>query len=291
MREERVWLALEVRTAASAAEAVEFALGELEALGTYYGLRAKPEDEAVVVTGYFHERIPDEIVLGRLNESLKIYGFEPEAVSGTDWKTVEDRDWMAEWKKQWKPTVTEKFVVAPPWDEGVYEGKFIIRIEPGMAFGTGTHETTRLCLREIERRFEPGMSFLDVGTGTGILAIAAALVSGDASRIAGCDTDADALEIAVENAGSNGVGGIELRIGPIDADTPAADFVCANLTAGAILPILPLLVEKANSILVLSGVLVEQKDKVGAELSRLGYPGPRIETDGEWISLTVLKKP
>jgi ribosomal protein L11 methyltransferase len=291
MQEDKQWLALEVRTAAEAVEAVEFALGEMDALGTYYGLPAKPDSEAVTVSGYFLDRLPDSLVSEKIGEALNIYGFDPASVSGIIWKTVENRDWLAEWKEHWEPTFTDRFVVAPPWKDVDAEGRAVIVIEPGMAFGTGTHETTRLCLREIENHFVPGMSVLDVGTGTGILAIAAAIVSGGKSRIAACDVDDEAVAIAVDNARINDVAGIEFSTGSIGEETASADLVCANLTAGVIMPILPLLVEKTDRILILSGILVEQEEKVTAELARLGCPAPTIRTDGEWVSITVEKVP
>ena len=110
-------------------------------------------------------------------------------------RAVADRDWLEEWRKSWQPVETGRFIVAPPWSELDHShNRIVIRIEPGMAFGTGTHETTRLCLAAIERYFS-GNSFLDVGTGTGVLAIAAAKLSPEAT-ITACDIDEAAIEIA-----------------------------------------------------------------------------------------------
>ena len=125
-------------------------------------------------------------------------------------------------------------MIAPPWSNlPETHDRIVIRIEPGMAFGTGTHETTRLCLQAIEKHFAGG-SFLDVGTGTGILAIAAAKLFPE-SRIDACDTDEMAITIARENADANGVSNqIDFRVGSIDDSTASADLVCANLTADVI---------------------------------------------------------
>src|SRR2546423_12368035 len=113
-------------------------------------------------------------------------------------REVEERDWRAEWKKGWRAVEVGRFVVAPPWSEVPDdEGRIVIRVEPGMAFGTGTHETTRLCLAAIEKYFRGG-SFLDVGTGTGILAIAAAKLFTQA-RIEACANDGGAVAIARAN--------------------------------------------------------------------------------------------
>jgi len=279
---------IKVTVETEAAEAVEFALNELGAEGTSYSVLAKPDKPFVVVTGYFESAADLVSVEAKVTEALEIYGFGSEVLSGIESDSIVDQDWLAEWKKHWKPTITEKFVVAPPWDGEDYEGKIIVRIEPGMAFGTGTHETTRLCLGEIERRFSPGMSFLDVGTGTGILAIAADMVSGGGSVVSACDTDEDAVAIAVENARLNGTEGIEFRVGSISPETPAADFVCANLTTDTIKPILELLAGKARQVLVLSGVLEERKGEIVDGLEALGLR-PDVRVDGEWVSLTVEK--
>jgi ribosomal protein L11 methyltransferase len=203
-------------------------------------------------------------------------------------REVVDQDWLGEWKKSWQPVaVGERFIVAPPWSENLdKQNRIVIRIEPGMAFGTGTHETTRLCLRAIEKYFA-GKSFLDVGTGTGILAIAAAKLFPDA-RVEACDTDADAIAIARENAQLNRVEKIDFRIGTIEETTASADFVCANLTADVIEPILPLLVSGTCGRLVLSGILDTQTAAILERLSECGVTEPsEILQDGEWVAVIV----
>ena len=123
-------------------------------------------------------------------------------------REVAERDWLEEWKQNWQPVEIGRFIIAPPWSNlDEMHDRLIIRIEPGMAFGTGTHETTRLCLDAIQKHFAGG-SFLDVGTGTGILAIAAAKLFPEA-HIEACDTDETAIEIARENAAANGVAGAD----------------------------------------------------------------------------------
>jgi ribosomal protein L11 methyltransferase len=185
--------------------------------------------------------------------------------------------------------VGQKFLIAPPWSEIADDrGRLLIRIEPGMAFGTGTHETTRLCLAAIEKYFDGG-SFLDVGTGTGILAIAAALLKPQA-RIEACDTDADAVRIARENARLNGVGdSINFRVGSIaETATASADLVCANLTADVIVPLLPALLAATCGRLILSGVLETQAEWVTERLRELGVNNPcEVASDGEWVAIIV----
>ena len=155
-----------------------------------------------------------------------------------------------------------------------------------MAFGTGTHETTRLCLKAIEKHFRGG-SFLDAGTGTGILSIAAARMFPDA-RVEACDTDAEAIEIAKENARLNGVADqITFRVGTVDEQTQSADLVCANLTAPVIVELLPALLGATCGRLVLSGILDSQIELVESRLLELGATTFQIDQDGEWIALVI----
>jgi ribosomal protein L11 methyltransferase len=148
-------------------------------------------------------------------------------------------------------------------------------------------------LQAIEENYEPEMSFFDVGTGTGVLAMAAAKLKGERRRAKGenilaCDTDVDSVKIAAENAEINGVADkIEFYIGSIKPETPQFDFVAANLTADVIVPLLPLLVEKAAKTLALSGILREQQDWVTGELNKLQVSNFKIQVQGEWISIVI----
>ena len=293
MNKKKIWHALEVTARAEAAEAIEFALDEFAAIGTEISQFDKKNTPDVIVIGYFEEK-PDKKSLGeKLIEALRIYDLAPDAIKKSVWREIENQDWLAEWKKHWRPTETAKFIVAAPWAELAATDKIVIRIEPSMAFGTGTHETTRLCLKAIEENFQAGESFFDVGTGTGILAIAAAkinLPNEKGGTIRACDTDADSIRIAAENAAMNRVENrLEIYVGSIVENSAAADFVCANLTADVIAPILPLLVEKTRRMLILSGILVEQKELILNELKKQKIENPHIETDGEWISVAVEK--
>ena len=289
MNKQTKWYALEVTASSEAAEAVEFGLNELDALGTEINNLGKEKTEKLTVVGYFNEPFADQIWRKTLLEAVQIYGFSADAIEKAEWREIENQDWLAEWKKHWRPTETARFIIAPTWETIEAGDRIVIRIEPSMAFGTGTHETTRLCLRAIEENYDPAMTFLDVGTGTGILAIAVAKlqITNYKLQIVGCDTDEHSIQIAKENAELNAAPEIEFYVGSISNETPAFDFVCANLTADVILPILPLLVEKSKKFLVLSGILKEQERQVTDELDKLNTPGYRIETDGEWISIQL----
>ncbi|HEU4432523.1 MAG TPA: 50S ribosomal protein L11 methyltransferase [Pyrinomonadaceae bacterium] len=272
-----VWHELEIDLEPAAREAVEYALMEAGALGTVTA------DEADKVTGYFAD-VPDrELIRSELLEALRIYQMPSSSVRDMNLREVEDRDWLAEWKKSWQPVQVGRFVIAPPWTEiNDAPDRIVIRIEPGMAFGTGTHETTRLCLDAIDKHFAGG-SFLDVGTGTGILAIAAAKMFPGA-RIDACDTDPHAIEIARDNARANGVGDqIEFRVGSVEETTPSADLVCANLTADVILQIMPALISVTCGKLILCGILETQIEQILGVL----HDEVEITQDGEWVAIVV----
>lgn len=286
------WFALDIEVSSAASEAVEFALNELDALGTEINNLGLKPGETMHVIGYFNELPEEQTVQSQLSEALRIYGFAPDAARSIDTRKIGDVDWLFEWKKHWKPTETAQFIIAPTWENVENTNKIVIRIEPSMAFGTGTHNTTQLCLKAIEDNFEPEMSFFDVGTGTGILAVGAAkkvAIAKVKGKIVGCDTDENSIKIAHENAELNETENIEFYVGSISSETPNYDFVCANLTIDVIIPILPLLLEKSNNILVLSGILKEQEYLIVQELSKNGIENPQIETSGEWISVIVKK--
>jgi ribosomal protein L11 methyltransferase len=221
-----------------------------------------------------------------LADALRVYDLPSSSVRKMNIREVADEDWLGEWKKSWQPVeVGQRFIIAPPCTEIPAEhDRIVIRFEPGMAFGTGTHETTRLCLGAIEKYFTGG-SFLDVGTGTGILAIAAAKLFREA-RVEACDTDAEAITIARQNAILNAAEQIAFRVGTVEEATASADLVCANLTADVIVRLLPSLVSVTCGRLILSGILDTQLQMVVASLSVAGVPNPlEIMQDGEWIAI------
>jgi len=278
------WCAIDAIAIRDACEAIEYGLMEAGALGTETN---EADSAKVIVSGYFDSNPEIDSVRAALLDALRIYNCVPASLIDLKVREVADRDWLAEWKKDWQPVEVGRFIIAPPWSEVTGAGGLIvIRIEPGMAFGTGTHETTRLCLKAIEKYFRGG-SFLDVGTGTGILAIAAAKMFPDA-RVEAYDTDTDAIEIARENARLNGVGDhIDFRAGSVDEQTQSADLVCANLTAPAIVDLLPSLLGATCGRLVLSGILDSQLELVQARLLELGAASSETGDDGEWVALVV----
>jgi len=286
-----VWYVAEAIIAGDASEAAGYGLIEAGALGT----ETSDVETNVIVRGYFETSPGIAIVRAALADALRIYNLAETSIIDLKVCEIADRDWLAEWKKDWQPVEVGRFIIAPPWSEvteplavasGYKEDRIVIRIEPGMAFGTGTHETTRMCLKAIEKQFR-GRSFLDVGTGTGILAMAAAKMFPDA-RVEACDTDREAIGIATENARLNGVAEqINFRVGTVDEQTSSADLVCANLTAPVIVDLLPSLLGATCGRLVLSGILDSQIELVQSRLLELGAAKFEIEQDGEWIALVV----
>ena len=286
----KIWRAFEVSTLRDAREAIEYGLMEAGALGT----ETRETNGTVSITGYFGGQPGKSEIRAALLDALRIYGAPAASLIDLRAHEVPDRDWLAEWKKDWQPVEVGRFIIAPPWIEseppavagGPTRDRITIRINPGMAFGTGTHETTRLCLKAIEKHFRGG-SFLDVGTGTGILAIAAARMFPQA-RIEGCDTDSEAIEIAKENAHLNDAAEhIAFSIGSVDEQTASASLVCANLTAPVIVELLPSLLAATCGRLVLCGILDSQIELVQERLRDLGAEALEIDQEGEWVAIVV----
>lgn len=284
---DKKWFAVDVVVTPEGVLAVETAFDILEALGTETSsLRKKPGDD-ITVTGFFDKPIDTVVVRNVAESTLNNFDIDVEAIRSITPRVVVEEDWLTEWKRHWQPTEIGKFIIAPPWSD-VDSDKIVIRIEPNMAFGTGTHETTQLCLKAIGENYSPDFSMLDVGTGTGILAIAAAKLGG--RHIFACDTDVDSVTIARENAVLNDVTSqIQFAAGPIDNQTPQFDLVCANLTLDVIQPILGQLLDKTKNWLLLSGILAVQETDIRDELSKFQISKFNLEISGEWISVLINK--
>jgi ribosomal protein L11 methyltransferase len=286
--EPKTWYAVDIVADPNAGDAIEFALNELDCLGIEIDSLRKKKDEPQMVTGFFAE-LPGAVEIAEaIEDSLRIHGLDSSVIESFETRVVKETDWLAEWKKHWKPTEIGRFIIAPPWEDVAETDKIVIKIEPNMAFGTGTHDTTKLCLKAIGENYQTGQTVLDVGTGTGILAIAAAKMG--AKTLFACDTDEDSIKIARENAILNDVDWIEFADGPLADDAPVYDFVFANLTVDVIVPILKLLLAKTGSILLLSGILAEQQPIITTALEESQISNFKFETSGEWISVLVDKK-
>lgn len=175
----------------------------------------------------------------------------------------ETEDWSKKWKEQWDVThVTNKIAVVPDWIE--YQPKddeVIIKLEPGCAFGTGTHQTTQLCMKVLEKYMKKGDRVADIGMGSGILSILAKKLG--ASYVYGCDNDDTVIEVAKENARKNGVE-CEFELGTADKVHDKFDFVCANILHFVLAEIMGDLknLMKTGALMSLSGILDEKKQMV-----------------------------
>lgn len=203
-------------------------------------------------------------------------------------RTIEPENWNALWEASVTPVEAGPFVVHPPWTTPG-QGRIAIGIEPKMSFGTGHHETTRLMLGAIARHVRKGMSVLDAGTGTGVLAIAALRIG--ASFAEAFDVEPWAVENAVENAGRNGVADrMTVRQGGLDA-APAGPFdaVLANINRNVLLDMLPGLRARlaADGVIALAGVLLQDREVMLGALESVGLALLEEETEGDWLALVA----
>lgn len=283
--DKKLWFAVDIETDAIATEAIEFALNELGALGTeidsFLSRRTNRCGCRDTLKSCRRTRTSTR-PFGRHYGSITTFPSESRVSQRV---RSNRRTGWPNGKSIWHPTVIGDFIIAPPWETVDDESKMVIRIEPNMAFGTGTHETTQLCVSAIGEELAPGESFLDVGTGTGILAIAAAKLG--KRHIVACDVDEDSVKIAIENGEMNGTGDIEFFLGEIGDGTDMFDFVCANLTIDVILPMIDLLLAKTKRVLLLSGILGTQTDMITEALETRAVERYWINSAGEWISVTV----
>jgi ribosomal protein L11 methyltransferase len=200
------------------------------------------------------------------------------------WRQEEQRDWVAVSRANWEPlAVGERFFLVPEWrSDRAPEGRFRIVVNPGMAFGTGMHETTQLCLEALEAYACPGMPVLDVGTGAGILAQAAELLGGE--PVWACDIDPQAIDIARGNMGPN------LFIGSVDAvRTGAAGVIAANISPETIARLAPGLLRclRPDGVALVSGFERHEAAMVQAALERLGGVLREVRHKGSWSLLVV----
>ena len=212
-----------------------------------------------------------------------------------DTTLIPEQDWGENWKRFFKPLrVGSRFVVFPPWERaGLKRGQIRVQITPGMAFGTGTHATTQLCIQVLESRMKrEGLSVLDVGTGSGILAIAAAKLG--AQEVWAIDIDEVAIEGARENTEKNGVQGIvRIRKGGLGRIRKAFDVIVANIDLRSLMRLRMPLLRHLNDhgFLILSGILREQEESIRQYyLETKALCLVSVDHREEWSCLTFKKE-
>lgn len=203
---------------------------------------------------------------------------------------VNEEDWENNWKKYYKPTrIGDRVVVKPIWES--YEAKdeeVIVELDPGMAFGTGTHETTRMCIKALEKYVEPESTVFDIGTGSGILAITAAKLK--AKEVIGVDLDPVAVKSASENVKYNHIDNIKILHGNLmEVVEGKADIVVANIIADVII----FLVDGVKDFIatggrfISSGIIKDRKDDVVKKLEESGFVVEEVNVDGEWVCIVA----
>ncbi|MEF9983869.1 MAG: 50S ribosomal protein L11 methyltransferase [Oscillospiraceae bacterium] len=204
-------------------------------------------------------------------------------------KSVVEEEWATAWKKYYHPTrLSDNLVVCPSWEEYEKEKPTdkILTLDPGMAFGTGTHDTTRLCVKLLDKYSFQGMEMLDVGCGSGILAITATLLG--SGRTVGVDIDELAVRVAKENAALNNAQKVEFICGDLVEKVEGKfDVICANIVADVIIRLAPDIAKflKENGIIILSGIIDERENDVVEALNEQGLVQKDKLSNKGWVAL------
>ncbi len=248
-----------------------------------------PEPGLTRLVLYFAARSNIEKIESQLHNIFRRCGSKSPVISRS---IVEDHDWTEEWRKSYTSfPIGNDFFVIPSWERCTCPvDRLPIRIDPGQAFGTGTHETTQLTIQALERWIEPHHIVLDVGTGSGILAIASRLLG--ARQVFACDIDSIAVEIAHANIARNAEKDVWTFCGSVDAlQTASVRLVTCNLTADLIISLFPEIdrVLQPHGIVIFSGILHEQSDDVRDAMSRFRFRIHEEFTRGEWLALIAEK--
>jgi ribosomal protein L11 methyltransferase len=206
------------------------------------------------------------------------------------YRLVDEEDWAESWKEFfWPQKITSRIVVKPTWRAYAADpDQLVVEIDPGMAFGTGTHPTTSLCIQLLEDHLRSADAVLDVGTGSGILLIAAAKLG--ASHLAGIDSDAMAVDVARKNLIQNNIdmSTISLKCGDLVQDvTETYDVVVANILAEVIIALLDdvVAVVKPGGLFICSGIIKSMQSEVAEKISSCGFDVLDQRQDGDWVAL------
>jgi ribosomal protein L11 methyltransferase len=223
---------------------------------------------------------PDRLVAGFAEEGEARAAAE--ALGGT-FSLVGPGAWLDAWREFAEPVVAGRLVVVPAWIEGGDLPGRRIDIDPGRVFGHGGHPTTRLLLEELDRRIAGGETVLDVGCGSGVLSVAAAVLG--AGRVEGIDIDPAAVPVTLDNAARNGVA-VSASTTPVEAIGGRYDLVLANIGADVLIELAPTL-RPLGDVLLLSGLLVDRVDDVGDAYAAAGATVAGTSTADGWAALVV----
>ena len=237
-----------------------------------------PEENPNEAVSFIRERLDAEKIPYEIDSSL-----------------CKNADWENNWKKYFKPIpIGEKLLIQPIWKDKVDAGdRVVINLEPGLAFGTGSHETTRLCLEAIEKHIKPGSKMLDIGCGSGILSIASLLLG--AGEATGVDIDKLAVKTALENAERNGFDESKYTLyhgNLTDKVSGKFDVVAANIVADAIIMLSEGVDAFMNddSVYIVSGIIDMREDEVVAALDKYGFRIIARHEEGGWLCFECMKK-
>ncbi len=246
------------------------------------------------VTGYFADTPSAADHCKALEAALRRLETTTGIATRVAYSRIDEQDWADAWKEYfWPEKITDTIVVKPSWREypaGPQE--IILEIDPGMAFGTGTHPTTTLCTRMIQTHLQPGDAFLDVGTGSGILMIAAAKLG--AGAVCGVDNDEVAVSVAAKNLEANRIEPFSLSVGNLLENMHQPfDLVAANILAEVILELLPEVttVLAESGIFVCSGIITAKKQVVLSNLKKNGFAVVQVLEKEGWVAIASRKTP
>lgn len=273
-----------------------------------------PEDDGIAYLSFFVEQKEDgslelggaatdkDTVVKQIGQELETLRLFMEIGEGSvSVSETEDIDWINNWKQYFHQFYIDDLLVIPSWEEVKEEdkGKKILHIDPGTAFGTGMHETTQLCIRQIKKYLTPETELLDVGTGSGILAILALMYG--AKHAVGTDLDPCAVEAVAQNMESNGISeeSFQMMIGNIITDQDVQDrvgyecydIVVANILADVLVSLTPVIVRqmKKGGIYITSGIIDTKEQVVRDAVEAAGLEILEVTRQGEWVCVTARK--
>ena len=263
-----------------------------------------PEDDGTAYLSFYLEEEADtEKILADVKAELENLASFMDIGEGTiEGSQTEDKDWINNWKEYFHQFYVDDILIIPSWEKVKEEDKdkMILHIDPGTAFGTGMHETTQLCIRQLKKYVKKDTQLLDVGTGSGILGILALMLG--AAHVVGTDLDPCAVSAVEENKESNGIPreAFELMIGNIidekevqdAAGYEKYDIVTANILADVLVPLTPVIVRqmKKGGVYITSGILDVKEEEVKKAVAEAGLQVVEVTRQGEWVSITARKE-